>query len=162
MLLSKTLMNYMTVTDTFNTPPGMGNEIILHISIMGGQDLGDTMGTLRDIVDDTPEAIVVPVRTNQNHGVVESGGKSFKRLESYVETESRIRSIASFPRGGRICSRTYRRCRGAGDVWRAKGCRISRCPAGIPHPLNEKNAAPNERRILVEHCINSSIASIYW
>jgi len=94
----KALMNYMTVNNVFNMLLGMGNEIILHIPIMGGQELDDTMGALREIVGDTPAAVSVSVWINQYHGVVESGGKSFEQSESYAETKSRIRSITYIPK----------------------------------------------------------------
>ncbi len=94
----KALMNYMTVNDVFNMMLGMGNEIILHIPIMGGQELDDTMGALREIVGDTPEAVSVSVWINQYHGVVESGGKTFEQSATYAETKSRIRSITYIPK----------------------------------------------------------------
>lgn len=94
----KPLMNYMTVNDVFSLLLSMGNEIILHIPIMGGQELEDTMSALREIAGDTPEAIMISVWINQYHGAVESGGKSFEQSVSYAQTKSRIRSITYIPK----------------------------------------------------------------
>jgi hypothetical protein len=93
----KPLMNYMTVNDIFNMMLGLGNEIILHIPIMGGQELEDTMTALRDIVAETPEAVMASVWINQYHGAVESGGKSFEQSVSYAKTKDRIRSVTYIP-----------------------------------------------------------------
>ncbi len=94
----KPLMNYMTVNDVFHMLLGMGNEIILHIPIMGGQELEDTMSALRDIIDATPPAVTAAVWINQYHGAVESGGKSFEQSVSYARTKERIRSITYIPK----------------------------------------------------------------
>ncbi|MDR1613556.1 MAG: hypothetical protein LBT97_12360 [Planctomycetota bacterium] len=94
----KALMNYMTVNNVFNMLLDMGNIIILHVPIMGGQELEDTMSALRDIVAATPPAVMVSVWINQYHGAVESGGKSFEQSETYAETKDRVRSITYIPK----------------------------------------------------------------
>ncbi len=94
----KPLMSYMTVNDVFNMFLGMGNAIIIHIPIMGGQELEDTMSALRDIITATPEKAMVSVWINQYHGAVESGGKSFEQSLTYAETKGRIRSITYIPK----------------------------------------------------------------
>jgi cellulose biosynthesis protein BcsQ len=94
----KALMNYMTVNNVFNMLLDMGNTIILHVPIMGGQELEDTMSALRDIVTATPPAVMVSVWINQYHGAVESGGKSFEQSETYAETKTRVRSITYIPK----------------------------------------------------------------
>ncbi len=94
----KPLMSYMTVNDVFNMLLARGNEIIIHIPIMGGQELEDTMLALRDIVAATPAQAMVSVWINQYHGAVESGGKSFEQSVTYSENKDRIRSITYIPK----------------------------------------------------------------
>lgn len=94
----KPLMNYLTVNGVFTMLLAMGNEMIMHVPIMGGQELDDTMSALRDIVAATPPAIMISVWINQYHGAVEKGGKSFEQSETYAETKARIRSITYIPK----------------------------------------------------------------
>lgn len=94
----KALMSYMKVNDVFNMLIDTGNEIILHVPIMGGQELEDTMVALREIVSETPPVIMISVWINQYHGAVESGGKTFEQSATYSQTKSRIRTITYIPK----------------------------------------------------------------
>lgn len=94
----KSLTNYMKVNAVFEMLLDMGNQIIIHIPIMGGQELEDTMAAFREIVADTPPVIMVAVWINQFHGAVESGGKTFEQSETYKEARDRVRSITYIPK----------------------------------------------------------------
>lgn len=93
-----TLMNYIKVNDVANMLLDMGNELLLHVPVMGGQELDETLETLREVVAETPPAALVAVWINQFNGVVEKNGKNFEQSDSYAETKHRIRTITYIPR----------------------------------------------------------------
>lgn len=93
-----TLMNFMIVNGVADMLLDMGNELLLHIPIMGGQELDETLDTLAEVIEELPPAAMVAVWINQFNGLVEKNGKSFEQSDIYNQNKSRIRNIAYFPK----------------------------------------------------------------
>ncbi len=87
------LMTYMTV----NAVPEMlmeeGAEIVLHVPIMGGIELAQTMHCLDEVAKKMPPPAEIAVWLNSNNGSIEHQGKPFDKMEVYKSNQKRIRSI---------------------------------------------------------------------
>ncbi len=92
------LMNYIKTNDVANFIMDMGHELLLHIPIMGGQELGETMETLREVVHEMPPAAMVVVWVNPFNGVVEKDGKTFEQSDTHLDAKDRIRTMVYIPK----------------------------------------------------------------
>ena len=91
------LMNYMLVNEVMEMLVDHGVEIVLHVVIMGGQELNDTLNCLSELAIGTPEGVALSVWINQKNGKVESNGKTFEQSKLYEEVKDRIRTITYIP-----------------------------------------------------------------
>ncbi len=92
------LMNFLIVNGVADMLLEMGNELLLHIPVMGGQELDETLDTLSEVIHEMPPAALVAVWINQFNGLVEKNGKTFEQSDIYNQNKSRIRSVSYFPR----------------------------------------------------------------
>jgi hypothetical protein len=92
------LNNYMLTNDVYNMLLDMGHQLLLHVPVMGGDEIAATMATLREVCTCTPPAAMVAVWLNTYHGLIESGGKNFEQSETYKECKERIYTIVEIPK----------------------------------------------------------------
>ena len=93
-----TLMNFIITNGVADMLLDTGNELLLHIPIMGGQELDETLDTLVEVIQELPPAVMIAVWINQFNGLVEKNGKSFEQSEIYNQNKARIRAITYFPK----------------------------------------------------------------
>lgn len=93
-----TLMHYMLSNGVPDYIHEMGHELLLHVPIMGGQELGETMETLEEVIGAMPPTVLIAVWINQFNGVVERNGKNFEQSDLYNAHRERIRNICYIPK----------------------------------------------------------------
>ncbi len=87
------LMTYMSV----NAVPEMlmenGAEIVLHIPIMGGSELVQTVRCMNEVCKKTPKEAKIAVWLNGKNGSIEFQGKSFENMDAFKNNKARVKSI---------------------------------------------------------------------
>jgi hypothetical protein len=92
------LNNYMRSNDVYNLLLDMGHRILLHVPIMGGSELDETMNTLNELCAFMPDAARIAVWLNTYHGIIEKDGKSFEQSSIYKNHKKRIYTLVSIPK----------------------------------------------------------------
>jgi hypothetical protein len=74
-----------------------GHQVIIHTSIVGGQNLKHTVNGFDALCSQFPESTGFVIWLNPFWGEIEFEGKSFEKLKVYEKHKSRIRSIIKIP-----------------------------------------------------------------
>lgn len=75
----------------------MGQELIVHTVITGGQALRDTTSNFAQIASQFPLEAQFVVWLNPYWGPIEYEGKSFEQMNSYLANKARVSAIARIP-----------------------------------------------------------------
>lgn len=83
-----------------NTVPAviadLGHTLVLHVLVVGGQSLVDTVAGFASIAEAFPGVAIV-VWLNPYHGPIEHEGKSFEQMKAYRELKDRVAAIVTLP-----------------------------------------------------------------
>ena len=74
-----------------------GRQLVLHILVVGGQGLLDTVTGFASIAAAFSEKTAIVVWLNPYHGAIQHDGKSFEQLKAYLEHKKRVTSIITLP-----------------------------------------------------------------
>ena len=75
----------------------MGQTLIVHTVITGGQALLDTVSGFAQIITQFPAETMFVVWLNPYWGPIEHEGKSFEQMKAYVANRSRVSAIIQIP-----------------------------------------------------------------
>jgi hypothetical protein len=75
----------------------MGHELVVHTVITGSQALTDTLNGFAQLVSQFPSECLFVVWLNPYWGPIESEGKGFEQMKSYVANKARVTAIIRMP-----------------------------------------------------------------
>ncbi|MCB1622311.1 MAG: conjugal transfer protein TraL [Thiothrix sp.] len=89
------LADYLISEEIFDLFLETGIKAVIHMVVVGGQALIDTVSGLNSIAQQFPEHVGLVVWKNEHFGPVESGGKAFEKLAVYEKNAHRINGIVT-------------------------------------------------------------------
>lgn len=87
------LMSYVTEARTFDTLKDEGVRVVIHVPIVGGSAVKETLAALEKVLECTNVEVIIWL--NGNFGVVELNGKPVIETQLYKKFESRILGIVN-------------------------------------------------------------------
>jgi hypothetical protein len=75
----------------------MGNELIVHTVVTGGQAFKDTLMGLTQLAAQFPAECVFVVWLNPYWGPIEHEGKGFEKMKAYTDNKARVSAIIQIP-----------------------------------------------------------------
>lgn len=87
---------YMAENPVFSMLTGMGQEVLIHAIVTGGQALGETYGCLAKLMNAFPQAPFV-VWMNRYFGPIEKDGVPFEQSELFIKNANKIHAVVKIP-----------------------------------------------------------------
>ena len=75
----------------------MGDELVLHTVVTGGQALIDTVSGFAQLASQFPADVLFVVWLNPYWGAIEQDGKGFEQMKAYTSNKARVSSIVNIP-----------------------------------------------------------------
>jgi len=76
---------------------GMGDELVIHTVVTGGQAMMDTISGFATLVRQFKSPALFVVWLNPYWGTIEHDGRSFEKLKPYLEHKDRVSAIVTIP-----------------------------------------------------------------
>lgn len=90
------LMGYMVQNAVPDLLLAAGHEVVIHVPIMGGAELIQTMECLKEVGEKIPKAALIAVWLNTKNGSIEYMGTAFENSDTYKTVKDRVRSVTTF------------------------------------------------------------------
>ena len=76
---------------------GMGYELVIHTVVTGGQAMKDTLAGFVNLAKQFESPTLFVVWLNPYWGIVEHEGRSFEKLNPYLENKDRVSALVTIP-----------------------------------------------------------------
>jgi hypothetical protein len=92
------LSTYLFENEVFETLQAENRTVVVHVVIVGGQALENTLSDFKNLAEQLPEGIEVVIWLNEHFGPVTANNKTFEEMKAYQDNRDRVSALIYLPK----------------------------------------------------------------